>query len=103
MLDACARDEAIASKARDSIGIDKSKCGHTEIGFRCEACGMWFRCLHKCQGGRVRGEKRRWIARCRGSQELEELLAGSGGEAIRRMAHDVGVHVIGEVETDGKS
>src|ERR1700730_10023970 len=48
-------------------------------------------------------KKRRRIASCRGSQQIEELLASSGRKAVRRMAHDVGVNVIGEVETDRES
>src|SRR5215467_12818855 len=103
MLDACVRYNPIPPVAREPVLVDKSESCHAEIGFLCKACRIWLGCLREGQRGRVCSKKRRRIASYHGSQQIEELLASSGREAVGRVAHDVGVNVIGEVETDRES
>src|SRR6185437_7485942 len=38
-----------------------------------------------------------------GAEELQKLLPGVGGEAVGRVGDDVGVRVLGEVETYGEA
>src|SRR5215472_8283723 len=103
MLDACLRHDTITSIVRLPLRVDKSKRCHSEIGFCCEACGAWLRCLDEGERGWMCSKKCRRVAARRGTEELEKLLAGSGREAVRRMAHDVSVNAIGEVEPNGAS
>src|SRR5262249_12068351 len=100
MLDDGVRYNPIPAVAREPVLVDKSEGCHAEVVFLCKTCRIWLGCLREGQRGRVCSEKRGWIASCHGSQQIEELLASSCREAVRRMAHDVGVNVIREVETD---
>ena len=50
--------------------------------------------------------QRRWVRRgraaCRdGAEELKKFLGGARGEAVGGVADDIGVHVVGEMKTDG--
>src|ERR1043166_3453092 len=88
---------------RASRLVDESKGRHAEVRFSCETSRARLWGLHKRQGGRVGSEKRGGIASRHGSQKIEKLLTGANRKSVGRMAHDVGVNVIPQVETDRQS
>src|SRR4029077_10653274 len=111
VFDTGLRRDAVASVPGDSVLVDKTERCHAEIGFFGEAGGTGLRRLDKSECGRMCAEKdlyrrRRRLgltARGGGTQEFEELLTGSSGEAVCRMADDVGVNVIGQMEADSQT
>ena len=67
--------------------------------------------MYEPERGRMSAEElfdrfRRWDFRatgCGSAKEVEELVTVSRGETVCGVAHDVGMNVVGEIETDGKA
>jgi hypothetical protein len=99
MLDAGSRRNVVASVPRHAILVDKAERRDAEKGFSRKADGVRLGRLNEREGGRMCAEEGlngSWgtgglAARGRGTQEFEELLAGSNREAVGGMADDVGL------------
>jgi hypothetical protein len=83
--------------------VDKSEGRHAKIGFGRETCRTWLGRLHERERGWVCSQKGRRIPGRRSSQKIEKFLPRSSREAVGRMAHDVSMTAISEVETDRES
>jgi len=103
MVGACLRRNAIPAMPHELLLVDKSEGGHAKIGFGRETRWTRLRRLHERERSRMRSQKGRRIPGRRGSEKIEKFLSRSGRESVRRMAHDVSMYVIGELETDRES
>jgi len=103
MFHARFRRNAIPAVPRQPLLVDKSEGRHAKVGFGRETCRTWLGRLHECERGWVRSQKGRRIPGRRGSEKIEKFLPRSSREADRRMAHNVSMNAIGEVETNRES
>jgi hypothetical protein len=91
---------AISAVPQESLLVHKSERRHAKIAFSRKTCRTWLRRLNERERGRVRSQKGRRVPGRRGSEKIEKFLPRSGREAVRRMADDVSMNMIGEVETN---
>ena len=103
MFHARFRRNAISAVPRKPLRVDKSEGRHAKIGFGRETCRTWLGRLHERERGWVRSQKGRRIPGYSGSEKIEKFLSRSSWEAVCRMAHDVSMNAIGQVETNRES
>src|SRR5208337_1386529 len=106
MFGARVRRDPVAPVTADTVAVDKAHRGHAEVALSGEARRRGLGRLRERECAWMTGEefleRRRLgrIVRRSGAQEFQKLLTGSGGEAVARMADDIGMHAFAEMEPD---
>ena len=103
--------DSVTAVATFSLLIDEAHGSDAVVALAGEAGGRGFGRLDECERSGVRAEEdfeRRaleigGIAGGERAEELEEFVAGVGGEAVGGVGDDVGVDVLGEHEADGEA
>src|SRR6516162_2444659 len=110
ILVACVGRNPVSSVAANAILVGKTIGCYAKVGLFCKAGRCGLRRLHERKRLWMVGEERfdwSWrgllrAARGHSPQKLQKLLPGPGWESIGRMADNICMHVLSEIEPQSK-